>query len=119
ALPGVELLVHVLDDGFHDLADALGFGARFAAEQRAAHDVEREAHHVDVDIAYLVVAERGELALRAVHHRLRIARDALGLQRRRSQLAITAPRVAFARDQAVADQRDQLARAQVLDAVLV
>ena len=77
--------------------DVVGVLADLGAEERLGDDLERQAHHVLVDVAHLAVAPLGGEARRVVDHDVAVGRDAIAMERRLRQAPLPPPEVALAR----------------------
>ena len=108
--PRKEQLDRVGDDREHRLergADVLRLVPDVGAEERLGDDLERQVHHVLVDVAHLTVAKlRGQTRGMRDHDR-RVGLDAIAMKRRLREATLAAPEVAFAREEAVAQDGAQ------------
>ncbi len=99
----VESLQEIRLHHFHRLRDRVRHAADLRAEQRARRDVERQAHHLRVNVAPVPRLPLGHHTLRRGHHRRAIALDAAVQKHRLDQAALSQPKIAVAGEEPLAE----------------
>ena len=96
-----DAFLRVMEGAFHP------FGLRVArsrAEQSPRHDLQREAHHVGVDVAGFAVPPGFAHRVGAIGHNFAVGGDAFAVEGGLRQFALPPPEIAFADEQAVPEQ---------------
>src|SRR5579859_1803721 len=81
-------------------ADVLCVSLHVRIEQRFGDDLQREPHHLLVNVALFAVLPLVEQPLGVLHHRRRVARDSRAVKRGLDQAPLTEPEISLARQQA-------------------
>jgi SAM-dependent methyltransferase len=103
----LERIRHDRLDCLDRLADDLGRIADVRAEQRLGDDLERQLHHVLVDVALRAGAPFREESLRPLNHDLAVRRDAVAMKSRLREPALPPPKVTLCREESFAEHRLQ------------
>ncbi len=101
--------------GRHRLGHVLGFPPRVVAEQRPAHDVQRQPHHLLTHVHHRAGAPALGESFRRLGHRRAVRHQPRVLERGLNHAAMSAPGVSVAGQQAAAQhQREALQRVVLL-----
>ena len=87
---------------FQRLAHLVRIAGHIRVEQRLAHDLQRDAHHLLMDVAFFAGPPVFQRALRVAHHGFRIGGDARAVKRRLRQPPLPQPETVFAGQQSFA-----------------
>ncbi len=99
AEPGV-----LADEGVHGSGDDRHLRAEVDAEQRAGGNGQRGLHHLAMDVELLAVAPGVERECGLARHDVGVGGDAGAMKRGLAETALPQPEVAFAGEQAVAEE---------------
>ena len=100
---------------FHRRARLGRVAADLGVEERLGDDLERQPHHVGLDVADLAVAPGHEHPLGVFDHHTGIGGDPVAMERRLGELALGPPELALAGQEPVAQRSPRAPQPVVLD----
>ena len=115
----IEAQQEALLEHLQGLVDNGGVAADLGAEERLSGDGQRQAHHLDEDVARLPRPPFVQDLLGGVDHDRGVGRDALAGEGRLDQAALPQPEIALAGQQALAQDQRRHPQGKVLDVILV
>jgi hypothetical protein len=106
-------------DGFDGWDHVSRVACNVRAEESARNDVERQTHHVYVQVSHLTRFPCCKHPVGALDHLLGVDGDAVTVERGLRQAALPTPEVAFAREEPITNDTTKVAQERVLYETLV